>query len=361
MSAAHDIATYIAGTLDKGTLGTDVFVNDMPDLPANQIVVYEYGGRQAELGMGNPNPDALEYVSCQVAVRNKRADTAQATAYSIYNSIDGKGGLTINGVSYLFLRALQPPFPLERDKSSRVTFVFNLEIQKRRSIDSSVQSFVWAFDDYPYEVPNASRVAFTMRSAPIAGSVITYHNEHNVTGIVTVSGPTVTFTDPPLAGDRVRFAYRKPGITRRIYHVDGEALTATANARVFQAANVPAAGTNQVFVGGRYQASGVHYQFSGANNDYYAFTDPPAETPISWYQKWYSAEPSTVPVENETLTATADPLVFNTAYAIAVDCTPIVVVGTTTLRPDVGFTETGSNELTFTDPPASTPRAWYRR
>ena len=361
MSAAFDLATYIADTLSQGTVGTDIRVNDMTELPAAQIVVYEYGGRYADLGMGNPDVDALENPNCQVAVRNKRPDTAQATAYLIYNSLDGKGSLTINGVAYLFLRAMQPPFLLERDKASRVTFAFNVEVQKRRSIDSSVASFVYKFDDYPLEAPNGARVAFTMRSAPISGSVIVYQNEHNVTGNVSVSGSIVTFVEAPLAGDRVRFAYRIPGTTRRIYHVDAEALTATANARVFQSANMPAAGTNQVFVGGQYQASGVHYTFSGASNDYFAFTDPPAETPTVWYHKWYSAEPSTTPVENETLTATADPLVFNTAYDIATACAPIIVVGTITMQPDTDFTETGLNEITFTDPPASTPRAWYRR
>ena len=104
MSAAFDLATYIADTLSQGTVGTDIRVNDMTELPAAQIVVYEYGGRYADLGMGNPDSDALENPNCQVAVRNKRPDTAQATAYLIYNSLDGKGSLTINGVAYLLDR-----------------------------------------------------------------------------------------------------------------------------------------------------------------------------------------------------------------------------------------------------------------
>ena len=141
MSSAYDIASYVAVTLAKGTLGSTVMVNIRPDQPDNLIAVFEYGGRPSDSGMGNPDSDALENVNVQIVVRNKDASVAHSTAYSIYKSLDGLGGVTINSTEYLFMRALQPPFLLSRDSSgaqpvgagNRAAFAFNLEIEKRRT------------------------------------------------------------------------------------------------------------------------------------------------------------------------------------------------------------------------------------
>jgi hypothetical protein len=131
MSAAYDFASYLA-TLGYGTVGTSIRVNFIADSPDNQISVYEYGGAQSGLGHGNPDADALEQVFLQVRVRNLSAATAQSTAYAIYKAIDGKGGVTVGAVEYLYFKALQAPYLLERDETT-VTFIFNVEIQKRRS------------------------------------------------------------------------------------------------------------------------------------------------------------------------------------------------------------------------------------
>jgi hypothetical protein len=128
VSCAYDIASYIASTLGYGTLGTSIFVNAEYDQPDEQIVVYEYGGKPSDMAMGLPDPSPLENVSIQIMVRKNSAQNAQETAYAIYKALDGNGDVTINSVEYLFLKALQPPFLLEA-----CTFVFNMEVQKRRS------------------------------------------------------------------------------------------------------------------------------------------------------------------------------------------------------------------------------------
>lgn len=131
MSAAYDVAAYLA-TLGYGTVGTSIRVNFVADSPDNQVSVYEYGGAQSGLGHGNPDADALEQVFLQIRVRNLSASTAQSTAYAIYKALDGKGDVTVGTVVYLYFKALQPPYLLERDDTT-VTFVFNVELQKRRS------------------------------------------------------------------------------------------------------------------------------------------------------------------------------------------------------------------------------------
>lgn len=132
MSCPFDIATYIASTLAMGTLGTNVFVNSMPNSPDSAVTVYEYSGWPTTIGMGNPDTDVLENLSLQVATRHPESSTAHARAQTIYRGLDGRGDLTINGVTYLWLRAAQAPFLLKRDENQRETFVFNLAVQRRR-------------------------------------------------------------------------------------------------------------------------------------------------------------------------------------------------------------------------------------
>ncbi len=134
MSANYDLANYISSVLNKGTYGTDVFSNVLFETPDNQIAVHEYGGKPSDMAMGGTaDPDALEHPSVRVDVRNLRADNASSIAYSIFKSLDGLGGVTINGTLYDYIRALQPPFILERDSKGRVTVACNYWVTKRRS------------------------------------------------------------------------------------------------------------------------------------------------------------------------------------------------------------------------------------
>ena len=134
MSCAYDLAYYVANTLSKGTLGVNVYCNLLFEDPDNQIAIAEYGGRPADMAMGGTaDPDALEYPSVQVCVRNLNAQTAYETAYSIYKSLDGLGSVTINGNTYDYMKALQPPFIEDRDTSGRATVRFNLWVTRRRS------------------------------------------------------------------------------------------------------------------------------------------------------------------------------------------------------------------------------------
>jgi hypothetical protein len=136
MSAAYDVALYIAQTLGKGTLAVDVFCNDMPDQPTNCIAVYGYGGSPSVKGMGTGTA-ALEHPNVQVDVRNANPSQADSIAKSIHDSFDSIGvNVSINGTVYTWLHPLQPPFLLERTAGSdgeRVTFVFNMEVQARRA------------------------------------------------------------------------------------------------------------------------------------------------------------------------------------------------------------------------------------
>jgi hypothetical protein len=132
-AAAYDLAYYIANTLGQGTLGSGVKCNTMTETPDAQIAVYDYGGARSVQGMGGPDPAALEQRNCQVVVRHTNPSTASGTTETIFRALDGALDKTINGVEYTWMRAMQPPFLLARDAAERVSFAFNLEIERRRA------------------------------------------------------------------------------------------------------------------------------------------------------------------------------------------------------------------------------------
>ena len=132
MSAAYDLAKYIAETLSKGTLGSNVFCNFMPDVPKDCIAVYQYGGDPSLKGHGG-GAGSLETARLQINVRNDQAQTAEETCYDIYKSLDNlAANVTINSVVYTWLHPLQPPFILEREQGGGKLFVFNMEAQRVR-------------------------------------------------------------------------------------------------------------------------------------------------------------------------------------------------------------------------------------
>lgn len=131
-SAAYDVAYYIANTLGKGTLGTDVFCNAMPISPENAISVYQYGGAPSAKGMGS-DTQPLEHASLQIDVRNSDPSQVESIIQDIFEAFDEIGvDVTINGTVYTYFNPMQPPFLLDRTGESAL-FVFNLEVQRRRT------------------------------------------------------------------------------------------------------------------------------------------------------------------------------------------------------------------------------------
>ncbi len=128
-SAAYDIAYYCAQTLALGTLGTDIFCNYMPDSPDVCIAIFQYGGSRSLKGFGS-DAHPLEHPSVQVDVRNSDPSVAE-TIHKAFDEIAVE--TTINSTVYTNFEPMQPPFLLERDADGRPTYVFNMEIQRRRT------------------------------------------------------------------------------------------------------------------------------------------------------------------------------------------------------------------------------------
>ena len=104
---------------------------NLPGTPDDAFACWEYGGSEGEHVKGQAAP-TIEKPRIQVIVRSKFYDTARLKAERIYRLLNGFSG-SLGGVAYFDIRALQPPYYLDRDDLNRVRFVWNMKVKKELS------------------------------------------------------------------------------------------------------------------------------------------------------------------------------------------------------------------------------------
>jgi Bacteriophage minor capsid protein len=118
-----------------GTVGTSIYKSQFSDETDAAVCVFEYPGRQSDKAFGTTI--ICENARFQILVRSGREgvinaySTARTKAEAIYTLLDGAGNLTLSGINYLYIEALQPPFALEKDANGRWMIVCNYEARKR--------------------------------------------------------------------------------------------------------------------------------------------------------------------------------------------------------------------------------------
>ena len=146
-SVAFDIAARLA-TLSFGTVGTDIFVESLPDselsggfVADNIIGVFALpSGEPTEETMGDSV--AFELYNLQVQVRNNSLQTAESKSYSIFNLVPTVGvELTINTTGYnriwrmgtprQMLQADAQGMTAGEDSKGRVKWVIEFGVKRR--------------------------------------------------------------------------------------------------------------------------------------------------------------------------------------------------------------------------------------
>lgn len=129
----EEVATLIAqaGT-DVTVPGGTLFFNHMPVDPDECIVLFETQGVEGDQVLDTPGTK-YERPRCQVMVRGASYVEARSRIEAVYKTLDTVVNQSVNGTCYLKLRALQPPFYLDRDDNDRFLMVFNLEALKTLS------------------------------------------------------------------------------------------------------------------------------------------------------------------------------------------------------------------------------------
>lgn len=129
----EDVADYIA-TLGQGVRsgsGINTFAYRLPADPAGAAAVLPYSGGASYRTFSKVA--AFEVARFQVIVRGATQSDdsgAWARAYAIYRGLDQIVDQTLNGVKYIQIEALQPPFALNRDDNERIQIVCNYEAWK---------------------------------------------------------------------------------------------------------------------------------------------------------------------------------------------------------------------------------------
>lgn len=136
MALLDDLADRLT-TQGIATSGTDLFKAVMPSTPDEIIAMYQTGGPAPVHAMSaGPGTALAERPHVQVQARAARPDTALKRVQDVWFALDALGGVTINGVRYLSVYALQSPFPLTVDATGRYIYAVNFEITREPATSS---------------------------------------------------------------------------------------------------------------------------------------------------------------------------------------------------------------------------------
>ena len=106
----------------------ELYKATLPSTPDEALALFEYGGPAPVHAM--TKVAVAEEPHVQVIGRATRPDTAKFRVQRVMTELDGLGPVTINGVSYLGIYALQPPFFLRTDEAGRYEFAMNFAVTR---------------------------------------------------------------------------------------------------------------------------------------------------------------------------------------------------------------------------------------
>lgn len=123
-----NIGAYLAAN-SVGTVGSTIFLGDMPEMPNDLIALFEYAGDPPD---DTHDGKHYENPGLQVRVRGVSYSTVRAKIADIENLLHTLANRHLSGTRYLFIRAVQSPFPIGRDQQKRVELVQNFIVTKVR-------------------------------------------------------------------------------------------------------------------------------------------------------------------------------------------------------------------------------------
>lgn len=128
-----DISTILKAGGTTGD-GTEISLGFMPEKPDNCIAIYETGGMGPIRAMRtSPGQPVAEQPRIQVVVRGAAYDyaTPRTKINALYKLLEGYGDTTVNGCRYLWIGAVQSPFPMQRDQAQgRPSMAVNFDVMK---------------------------------------------------------------------------------------------------------------------------------------------------------------------------------------------------------------------------------------
>lgn len=127
MAFLDSIGLYLQAAA-VGTVGTDLFKGQMPDVPEVAACIYEYAGSPPEQAH---NARQSVRPGLQVVVRNSDYEAARAKIETIFNLLDRVTNTDVQGLDVIKIEAVQSPFPLGIDDNGRYRLAVNFQVEHR--------------------------------------------------------------------------------------------------------------------------------------------------------------------------------------------------------------------------------------
>lgn len=133
MSVLAELGSFLQ-TRGVGTVGSDLFLGTLPDVPDACGALREYPGPPPELGFGALGL-VFETPAVQVVFRGapNSYPAPRAKAEAAYRALAELQVTNVSGADYLIVTPQQAPFLLERDDKLRPVIAFNVHCYKRLS------------------------------------------------------------------------------------------------------------------------------------------------------------------------------------------------------------------------------------
>lgn len=131
MGLIEELATFLDTASTRFALGTNLFLNDLPDIPATATGLFETGGVPPTRTFRPSTKAAWENQRVQVYCRSTSSVKARADVQAVFVAFEGIVNTSLSGTTYLRVSAVQSPFLLERDQGGRVSFAVNFDVMRR--------------------------------------------------------------------------------------------------------------------------------------------------------------------------------------------------------------------------------------
>jgi len=125
-----EIGTYLVGEMPSLALGTNLFLGLMPESPDVCVAMYESASSPPVFMLGGDGSATLESPRLQVHVRHTAYATGKSLAQDIWTALSKVENVSLSGVLYLRLHAIDSPVFFTRDTNTRLMFTMNFETYK---------------------------------------------------------------------------------------------------------------------------------------------------------------------------------------------------------------------------------------
>ena len=133
----EEVGTYLTSSTTIGTLGTDVFLNVLPETTRVTVALFENAGQAPSHTIGG-RVAAFTQPSVEILVRSTAGSggianpsNARAKIQRVYNRLSTVANQTISGSTYLRIVPEGEPYLYDRDEQGRVVFACSFVVTRR--------------------------------------------------------------------------------------------------------------------------------------------------------------------------------------------------------------------------------------